>query len=279
MSCLSWAQCVQSLTSRAPSGHLNFGLPWFLLHWVWLWIELYVVDFWRFWSCDQRSAICLSSWHLLHSGRQTLYRARGCTSSCRHHFRFSGRISFVESFFQIQLVLLPFGQHPRVIPVEQDWADQGLNGEFCLAWNRRCLRSPKKHRLFAVWILRCISRLTSLVGVIRDPKYTHSLTTSKCLSPIATLCPTSRIVLSFPAAIIYISSFVHLFLIPLWLLLLPMLSKHSERLTDSYLRYLYHRHMRAVVFRCCRFVGLLVVRYNFQHDIEKQRIDNTSPLS
>jgi hypothetical protein len=35
------------------------------------------------------------------------------------------------------------------------------------------------------------------------PRYTNSLTTSKCLSPIATLCPTSRIVVSFRAAIIY----------------------------------------------------------------------------
>jgi hypothetical protein len=33
-----------------------------------------------------------------------------------------------------QLVLLPFGQHPRLTAVEQVWADQGLvNGEFCLA--------------------------------------------------------------------------------------------------------------------------------------------------
>jgi hypothetical protein len=67
----------------------------------------------------------------------------------------------------------------------------------------KCLRSPKKH-LFAVWILFCIFRLTSLFGVTRDPKYTNSLTTSKVLSPKATLCPTSRIVLSFPAAIIYL---------------------------------------------------------------------------
>jgi hypothetical protein len=126
----------------------------------------------------------------------------------------------------------------------------------------RCLCSPKKH-LFAVWILCCISRLTSFVGVIRDPKYTNSLTTSKCLSPIATLCPTSRIVVSFRAAIIYFV-FYSFTLTLLWLLLLPMLSKHSERLTDSYRRYLYHRHMRVVVFLCCRlcrlFVGLLVVR-------------------
>jgi hypothetical protein len=33
-----------------------------------------------------------------------------------------------------QLVLLPFGQHPRLTAVEQDWADQVLvNGEFCRA--------------------------------------------------------------------------------------------------------------------------------------------------
>jgi hypothetical protein len=33
-----------------------------------------------------------------------------------------------------QLVLLPFGQHPRFTAVEQDWANQGLvNGEFSLA--------------------------------------------------------------------------------------------------------------------------------------------------
>jgi hypothetical protein len=42
--------------------------------------------------------------------------------------------------------------------------------------------------------MTCISRLTSFVGVIRDPRYTKSLTTSNCLSPIATLCPTSRII-------------------------------------------------------------------------------------
>jgi hypothetical protein len=33
-----------------------------------------------------------------------------------------------------KLVLLPFGQHPRLTAVEQDWADQGLvNGKFCPA--------------------------------------------------------------------------------------------------------------------------------------------------
>jgi hypothetical protein len=61
----------------------------------------------------------------------------------------------------------------------------------------------------------------------------------------------------------YILSFVQLFLTLLWLLVL-MLSKHPEQLTDSYRRYLNHRHIRVVVFPCCRlcqlFVGLLVVR-------------------
>jgi hypothetical protein len=55
-------------------------------------------------------------------------------------------------------------------------------------------------------------------------RYTNSITTSKCLSPIATLCLTSRIVLSFQAAIIYTL---------IWLLFLPMLSKHPKRLIDS----------------------------------------------
>jgi hypothetical protein len=137
-----------------------------------------------------------------------------------------------------------------------------VNFIWCERWlDCRCLRSPKKH-LF-VWIFPCISRLTSFVGVMRDPKYTNSLTTSKCLSPIATLCLTSRIVLSFRAAIIYFV-FCSFIFNPTLAASPPMLSKHSERLTNSYRRYLYHRHMRVVVFLCCRlcrlFVGLLVVR-------------------
>jgi hypothetical protein len=71
----------------------------------------------------------------------------------------------------------------------------------------RCILSGVKGGSTAdvcgIWIIRCISRPTSFVGVINDPRYTNSLTTSKCLLPIATLCPTSRIVLSFRAAIIY----------------------------------------------------------------------------
>jgi hypothetical protein len=56
----------------------------------------------------------------------------------------------------------------------------------------------------------------------------------------------------------YILPFVHLFLILLWLLLLPMLSKLSDRLTDSYRRYLYHRQMQEVMFLCCRLCWLFV---------------------
>jgi hypothetical protein len=40
----------------------------FSFHWVWLWIGFFVIGLRVFWSCDQRSAICLSSWHLGHSG-------------------------------------------------------------------------------------------------------------------------------------------------------------------------------------------------------------------
>jgi hypothetical protein len=111
--CLPWAQCVQSLTPRArlslftPSAHLDFGLPWFLLPKGLALNRLFVVSLWVFWSCDQRSAICLSSWHLGHSGCQTLSRVRGCTFSCRHHFWFSGRISFKEPSSQIQAIGSP----------------------------------------------------------------------------------------------------------------------------------------------------------------------------
>jgi hypothetical protein len=98
----------------------------FSFHWVWLWIELFEVGLWVFRSCDQRSAICLSSWHLGHSGCQTLSRVSGCTFSCRNQ-----NLPLKYN----QLVLLPFFQHSRFTFVEQDWADQGLvNGEFCLAW-------------------------------------------------------------------------------------------------------------------------------------------------
>jgi hypothetical protein len=67
-----------------------------------------------------------------------------------------GRISFGEPSSKIR-ALLPFGQYPRLTAVYLVWRERWFN---C-----RCLRSPKKH-LIAVWILRCISRLTSFVGVI-----------------------------------------------------------------------------------------------------------------
>jgi uncharacterized integral membrane protein len=127
------------------------------------------------------------------------------------------------------------------------------------------MRSPKKY-LFAVWILRCISRLTSFVGVIRDPRYRYCFTTSKFLWPIATLCPTSRIVLSFRAAIIYFVFFSFILTL-LLLLLFPMLSKHPKRLTDSYRRYLYHRQMGVVMFR----------RTITSSTTLKSSVDNTSP--
>jgi hypothetical protein len=116
--CLSWAQCVQSLTPRArlslftPSAQLDFGLPWFLLPLGLALNRAFVVGLRIFLSCDQRSTICLCSWHLRHSGCQILYRFRACTFSCRHHFRFSGRILFGGPLKYEQLVLLPFSQHP-----------------------------------------------------------------------------------------------------------------------------------------------------------------------
>jgi hypothetical protein len=40
-----------------------------------------------------------------------------------------------------QLVLLPFGQHPRFTALEQNWADQGIvNGEFLIA--RKVMARP-----------------------------------------------------------------------------------------------------------------------------------------
>jgi hypothetical protein len=124
----------------------------------------------------------------------------------------------------------------------------------------RCLRSPKKHPC-PVWILRCISRLTSFVIVITDPRNTNFFTNSKCLSRFAPRHESSYH--SGPQSE-DLSLFVHLFLTLLWLLLFSMLSKHPDWLTNSYRRYLYHRHMRVIVFLCCSlcrlFVGLLVVR-------------------
>jgi hypothetical protein len=126
--------------------------------------------------------------------------------------------------------------------------------------NRRCLRSLKKH-LFAVWILRCISRVTSFVGVIRDPRYTNFLRLPSVCRQLPRFAP--RYESSYhsgPQS--YILSFV-LFLTQLWLLLFSMICKHSKRLTDSYRRYLYHRHRRVVVFlaRCNTVRCLIIIVY------------------
>jgi hypothetical protein len=176
--CLSWAQCVQSLTPRArlllfsPSAHLDFGLPLFLLP---LGLAL-------------NRALCQVF---------TIFDFGAAHRSENLPLKYE------------QLVLLFFGQHPRPTAVEQ-----GLGGSRSYDWwiwsgvRGGSTADVCAVHLFAVSILRWISRLTSFVGVIRDPRYTNSLTTSKCLLPIAKLRPTSRIVLSFQAAIIY---FVHLF--------------------------------------------------------------------
>jgi hypothetical protein len=78
---------------------------------------------------------------------------------------------------------------------------------------------------FVVFPDSCHSLVPS--GILR---YTNSLTTSKFLSPIATLCSTSRIVLSCRAAIIFFvfSSFIFNLTLAASI---PMLSKHPERLT------------------------------------------------
>jgi hypothetical protein len=65
----------------------------------------------------------------------------------------------------------------------------------------RCFCRLQKH-IFAVKILRCISKPTLFFAVIWAPKFTNSLTTSKFLSPKATVCPALRNVL-FPAPIMY----------------------------------------------------------------------------
>jgi hypothetical protein len=94
---------------------------YFFFHWVWLWIDLFAVGLRVFWSCDQRSAICLSSWHLGHLGCQTICRARGSTFSCKNHFRFSGRISCGEPSAQIRAI----GFSPSLL---EWWILSGVKG-------------------------------------------------------------------------------------------------------------------------------------------------------
>jgi hypothetical protein len=48
-------------------------------------------------------------------------------------FRVAYRLENLSLKYE-QLVLPPFGKHPRLTAVKQEWAEQGLvNGEFCLA--------------------------------------------------------------------------------------------------------------------------------------------------
>jgi hypothetical protein len=118
-------------------------------HWVWLCIEFSVVGVRVFWSCDQRSAIYLSSWHSGHSGCQTPYRVVPPPVDTIFEFQTAYCLENLPLKYE-QLVHLSFGQHPRFSAVEQDWPDQGLvNGEFCLAWK---VARPK---FFKVPIANC----------------------------------------------------------------------------------------------------------------------------
>jgi hypothetical protein len=84
---LSMSACIEHSASNiwplGPGYRYSLHLPiWILVfldfsfHCVWLWIELFVVGLRVFWSCVQRNAICLSSWHLGHSGCWTPYQVR-----------------------------------------------------------------------------------------------------------------------------------------------------------------------------------------------------------
>jgi hypothetical protein len=100
---LSMSACLlhsaSNLWPLGPGYRCSPHLPtWILVfldlsfQWVWLGIELFVVGFRVLWSCDQRSAICFVF---------VTFRAFGLfnslsSSSCRHHFRFSGR--YAETF-------------------------------------------------------------------------------------------------------------------------------------------------------------------------------------
>jgi hypothetical protein len=191
----------------------------FSFHWVWLWIELFVVGLRVLWSCEQPSAICLSLCHLGHSGCHTLYRVRGCTSSCRHHFRFLDRISFEEPFSQIQAIDSPPSWSIPTFHCRRE----GLGGSRSFEWwilsgvksgstADVCAVRRSTYLQSGFFVAFPDSRHSLVSSLIRDPRYTNSLTTSKCLSPIATLCPASKIVLSY---IFYL----------FWLLFFPILSK------------------------------------------------------
>jgi hypothetical protein len=66
--CLSWRTVLWPLGPgyrcyTHPPTWISVFLD-FSFQWVWLWIEHFVVGLRVLWSCDQRSANCLSSWHL-----------------------------------------------------------------------------------------------------------------------------------------------------------------------------------------------------------------------
>jgi hypothetical protein len=98
-------------------------------------------------------------------------------------------------------------------------------------FDRRCFRSPNKD-LFAVWVLRCISRLMSSL-VSSDILGTQNLLRlqSVCRRLPRFASRHESFYHSRPQS--YMLSFVHLFLALLRLLLFPMLSNHLERLTDD----------------------------------------------
>jgi hypothetical protein len=97
------------------------------------------------WSCVQRSVIYSSSQCWWHTSYQNPARVRNCNFSCTHRFLVLGHISLGAPSSHSRLQL--FAQSEES----------------------------------SSWILLCISRLTSLFGVTRDPKYTNSLTNSKVL--------------------------------------------------------------------------------------------------
>jgi hypothetical protein len=111
------------------------------------------------------------------------------------------RSTFLSPSSHKELVLLPFGQHPCLTAIQQEQADQGLvHNEFFWAWKMPRLR------LFAHFEEACKdASICSLDYPLYHQGYLMHLFFDDFKSFVAkaTLCPTSRIVLSFPVAIIY----------------------------------------------------------------------------
>jgi hypothetical protein len=106
----------------------------------WLWIELIVVGLRVFWSCDQGSAICLSSWH---SGIWTVklfieFVVVPPPIGTIFYFRAPYRSEKLSLKYE-QLVLLPFGQHPRFTAVKQEM--KGSTADVCAVRRSTYLRS------------------------------------------------------------------------------------------------------------------------------------------